>query len=113
MTRASSAVLLLPACLLLAGANAAAEEGARFAIIEPGYPGSTEDARNFMATLIEYLGEKAALKGLAGEYHNEAAPALAFVAAARPAFGVVSPGFYLAHRRDLDLKPLLQAKPKD
>jgi hypothetical protein len=107
---------VLPAVLLLAGvpsAGAAETPAPRYVIIQPGYPGSTGDARNFMATLTEYLTEKAGLKGLDGEYHNETRAGLAHVASARPTFGVVSLGFYLAHRKQLELKPLLQAKPRD
>jgi hypothetical protein len=104
------------AILALLGARPgpAAEPAApRLIIVQPGYPGSTRDARSFIATLCEHLDAKAALKGLAGEYHNEEKEALRAIERDRPAFGMVSLGFYLEHRQALGLTARLQSKPKD
>ena len=108
----SSILLLL--VLLVAGSSPAAERAPpRLIIIQPGYPGSTQDARAFIATLSEYLESKTGLKGLTGEYHNEAKPGLRAIKEDRPAFGMVSLGFYLEHRKALGLVARLQARPKD
>ncbi|HVR76046.1 MAG TPA: hypothetical protein VMT52_17070 [Planctomycetota bacterium] len=90
-----------------------AREGPSMVIVQPGYPGSTEDARGFVAELCAHVGRKADLAGLAGAYHNEEKPALAAIEKERPAFGVVSVGFYLEHRKELGLQALLQTKPRD
>ncbi|MBI4601226.1 MAG: hypothetical protein HY721_04615 [Planctomycetes bacterium] len=111
------------AAALLASSAAMAQapaEGPRMVIVQPGYPGSTKDAEGFLRRLSGYVEEKAGLRGLSGEYHNEEEPALKAVkgegpgaAGRRPLFGVVSLGFYLKHRAALGLRPLLEAKPKD
>jgi hypothetical protein len=85
----------------------------RFVIVQPGYPGTTKDAEEFVGTLAAYVDGKAGLTGLAGEYHNDEKGALQAIEKLQPPFGIVSLGFYLAHRRDLGLKPLLQSEPKD
>lgn len=85
--------------------------GPRFVIVQPGYPGTTRDAEAFVGKLAAHLALKASWPGLAGEYHNEPAPALEAIRRLQPAFGVVSLGFYLEHRRDLALTPLLESRP--
>ena len=108
----SSALLLF--ALLGAGSSPAADRAPpRFVIIQPGYPGSTQDAKNFITTLSEYLDARAGLKGLTGEYHNEVKSGLRAIKEDRPAFGMVSIGFYLEHRKALGLVARLQARPKD
>ncbi len=92
---------------------AAVPSGPRMVIIQPGYPGSTRDAEGFVGRLSAYVAERAGLAGLSGEYHNEEKAALAAVGRLKPAFGVVSLGFYLEHRAALGLKPLLASKPRD
>ena len=82
-------------------------------IVQPGYPGSTKDAEGFMSALTGYVGDKAGLKGLSGEYYNEEKKALSLIDEKKPGFGIVSVGFYLEHRRRLGLKALCQSKPKD
>jgi hypothetical protein len=106
---------VLALLVLLGAASSPAAERAppRLIIIQPGYPGSTQDARAFIATLSEYLESKTGLKGLTGEYHNEAKPGLRAIKEDRPAFGMVSLGFYLEHRKALGLVARLQARPKD
>lgn len=110
-------IVLLAVGFWLSGLHGAES---RMVIVQPGYPGSTRDAEGFVKRLAKHLEEKTGLSGLAGEYHNEMAPGLAAAkgeqpggAGVRPIFGVVSLGFYLKHRRELGLKPLLQAKPRD
>jgi len=106
------AVAIAAACLASCF-SAGAEDAPTLVIVQPGYPGSTKDAEGFIRKLSAYVEEKAGLKGLFGEYHNDEKGALAAVEKLKPAFGVVSVGFYLAHRKDLGLKPLLQSKPGD
>lgn len=85
----------------------------RMIIIQPGYPGSTRDAEGFMGQLSAYLEGKGGLQGLSGEYHNEEKLALSALGEKKVSFGLVSLGFYLAHREKLGLRALLESKPKD
>ena len=107
--------LALLAGTLLAGAmGLAAEDAAHpFVIVQPGYAGSTKDAEQFVAQVSEYLEAKTGLKGVAGEYHNEPAAAKKAIETLRPQFGIVSVGYYLEHREELGLKPLLESSPGD
>ncbi len=95
--------------------EAAAEPagGSAFVIVQPGYPGSTRDAEAFVGSLAAYLAEKMSLTGLKGEYHNDSRAGLDAIALLKPAFGVVSVGFYLEHREKLGLEPLLESGPSD
>lgn len=106
--------------LFLAGLSASmafsfldAADAPAMVIVQPGYPGSTEDARGFMAELSAHVARKAELAGLTGAYHNEEKAALLAIEKDRPSFGVVSVGFYLGHRKELGLQALLQTKPTD
>lgn len=90
-----------------------AEPTALMVIVQPGYPGSTEEAVDFMATLSGYIGKKMGFAGLSGAYYNDGAKALAVISERSPPFGIVSLGFYLKHRKELRLKALGYSKPKD
>src|SRR5206468_5483995 len=52
-------------------------------------------------------------RDLRGEYHNAAEDALKAIGERHPAFGVASLGFYLAHKGDLKLEPLLESQPPE
>ena len=99
--------------LFLVAAHASDAAAPAIVIVQPGYPGTTKDAEGFVSSLASHLEEKAALKGLKGEYHNDPKAALEAIAKLKPAFGLVSLGFYLEHREKLGLKPLLQSNPAD
>jgi hypothetical protein len=105
---------LLAGTLLTGAMGLAAEDAAHpFVIVQPGYAGSTKDAEQFVAQVSEYLEAKTGLKGVAGEYHNEPAAAKKAIETLRPQFGIVSVGYYLEHREELGLKPLLESSPGD
>lgn len=82
-------------------------------IVQPGYPGSTREAEDFMAALTAYVGKKVGLPDLSGAYYNDEATALSVIAEKRPSFGIVSLGFYLKHRKYMGLRALCASKPKD
>jgi hypothetical protein len=107
-------IISVVAALLAVRAGHAAGAGPpRMVIVQPGYPGSTQDAEGFMASLTEHLAAKAGLQGLAGEYHNQPRSGLRAIERDRPAFGMVSLGFYLEHRKALGLRAFLRSKPPD
>ena len=49
----------------------------RWLVVQPGYPGSTDDATGFMDLFSRYLAKKTALPGVRGTYHNLPEDALA------------------------------------
>jgi len=111
----------------VAAETGAARSGSRAAssprlfVIQPGAPGSTDAAEPFMKRLAAYLsarGEGTSAGGLSAIYFNETAAAIAAVRERRksqpdaPSLGVVSIGFYLGHRVELGLEPLLEFLPE-
>jgi hypothetical protein len=101
---ATCSFLMMMACPAMAGAP-------HYVIVQPGYPGSTTEAESFVSDLSAALVKGGAPAGLQGAYHNDAKAALKAIAEEKPEFGVVSLGFYLAHRDDLRLKPVLESRP--
>ncbi len=93
--------------------GAAPEDATRWFVVQPGYPGSTEDATGFMRLFSGHIAKKAELSNVLGAYHNVPEEALAAFRSSRPAFSLVSLGFYLEHRRTLGLVPLLESQPQD
>ena len=83
----------------------------QYVIVQPGYPGSTSEAQSFGTDLSTALGKGGAPADLKGAYHNDAKAALKAIADEKPQFGIVSLGFYLAHRDDLKLKAILESRP--
>jgi len=75
--------------------------------VQPGGPGSTEKARPAMADFAAAL----ALGPIKATYFNRTAEALRHIEKTKPAFGIVSLDFYLAHRKALELVPLARARP--
>ena len=86
------------------------DAGDKLIILQPGYPGSTKDAREFVDDFCKTLTTLgAALSG--GEYHNDEPRGLEAVERDRPAIGIVSLGVFLKHRERLALRPLLVSTP--
>jgi hypothetical protein len=92
---------------------AAAEGEARLVIAQPGYPGSTAEAKEFISRLTKAVEAGGGPKLAGGEYHNVETAALEAIERDRPAVGIVSLGFYLKHRRSLALKPLVWSQPEE
>jgi len=80
-----------------------------FVIVQPGYPGSTSLAKNFMAELAGALTRQGGPAGLQGSYYNETEAALKAIQQKKPSFGIVSLGFFLAHRKSLQLEAILES----
>ncbi len=82
-----------------------------FVIVQPGYPGSTDEASGFIGELSQALARAGGPRGLKGQYHNQAARAIESIQEARPRVAIVSLGFYLTQRRKLQIEPLLESRP--
>lgn len=102
-----------PAALLLAALALPAHADREFVIVVPGGEGSRRISKGFFEEWTGYLREKLAwpAESLAGGYYNELDEGLARLKSARPAFGVVGIDFYLAHRDEFDMRPLLSSQP--
>ncbi len=98
---------------LLALNPGALSAAGHFIIVQPGYPGSTAEAEQFVSDLLGAIGKGGGPGDLQGEYHNDAQEALKAINEKHPQLGIVSLGFYLAHKDDLHLEPLLSSRPLD
>jgi len=92
--------------------RSAGSEAPWMAIIQPGYPGSTQDAEGHVRRLTSYLGAKARLPGLTGAYYNVPAAAAAALDERPASFGIVSLGFFLENRDSRGLIPALEVLPE-
>ena len=99
------------AVLLVVSVDVAAAE--RLLIVQPGYPGSTEEAKGFIDRLRREIRSQGGPDISAGSYHNREKAALEAVRTEKPTIGVVSLGFYLAHRKALLLRPRLWSRPDE
>jgi len=91
---------------------AAAAAPVDVAIVQPGAPGSPKAAAGFLAELSKYLEKKTGLATVTATYQNRPKPALAALKERSARVAVVSPGFYLEHRRTLGLEVVLEALPR-
>ena len=107
VARAVSAAVLL----LIVSTDATSDE--RLMIVQPGYPGSTEEAKGFVDRLRLEIRSQGGPVISVGSYHNREKSALAAAQVEKPTIGVVSLGFYLAHRKKLVLRPLLWSRPDE
>lgn len=68
-----------------------------------------ESAAPTVSSFTTYLGEKAGAS-FEPEVMNNPVKAAEFVAAKKPAVGIVTPGFYLAYGKALGMEPVLETK---
>lgn len=98
--------------LIAVAAPARATETFDFVIIQPGQPGSSEDAQPVMDAFAGYVQEK--LGGdvtVHGHYFNRVQEADAFLAGNRPQWGIVQLGYYLGHSGTPCMMPLASTRP--
>ncbi|MBI4585297.1 MAG: PhnD/SsuA/transferrin family substrate-binding protein [Planctomycetes bacterium] len=103
---------------VLSGLSAAPEPRTQAAekpmvFIQPGYPGTTEEARGFVSSFCKVIRQAGGPEVPAGEYHNDEKEGLKAAQEKQPLFGIVSLGFYLKHAGDLSLQPLLFSSPAE
>lgn len=102
------------ACLLLIAIPVVAPAGQNldFVVIQPGQPGTTEDAQPVMDALASYLAQQLGDGAVvAGRYFNRSEAADAYLAEHAPVWGIVSLGYYLAHREQRCMTPLASTRP--
>jgi len=83
-----------------------------FAVIQPGQPGTPQEARPVMEALAAYLQKKmgpgVTIKGC---YFNELDPALGFLHNTPPVWGIVRLGFYSEHAIRFQMTALASTQP--
>ncbi|MGE4491801.1 MAG: hypothetical protein AB7E65_05080 [Syntrophotalea sp.] len=83
-----------------------------FVVIQPGQPGSSQDAQPVMDALAAYLRDKLGSSvTVRGHYFNEASAASAFLATHQPRWGIVSLGYFLTYHGAGCLVPLAATRP--
>ena len=99
--------LLLLAAMLVPPASSAGPDVLVFCA--PGYPGSTEEARPTMDALAAGVAAAAGWEpgSLTAVYYQDGSAGLARLKSDDAAVAMVTLPFYLRHREELDLKPLL------
>jgi hypothetical protein len=107
----SMTTMVMIAGWLLAAAPAGAEEVRPFLFLRTGERFATqEEAGPTLATLTAHVGRKLGLgpDRFAPRVFNDPVKAAEFCGAARPALGIVTPGFYLTYGKTLGMEPLLE-----
>jgi len=113
MMRHLRALLFCLAWLAVAApARAAAADSVHFLLIQPGSPGTTEEAAPLIGRLAEYLAshlpEGTAVAGL---YLNSLDGVQAAIKQSHPRFAIVTLPYYLEHRAAYDWRPQLATRP--
>jgi hypothetical protein len=105
-------MLIMLIFLVSTASPAFCSENFDFVIIQPGQPGTSEDAQPVMDALATYLQKKlGADVTIRGRYFNQAEQAAAYLAGNRPQWGIVGLGYYLGHAGDLCMTPLASTRP--
>lgn len=112
MPRSSRVLATLGAVALAAAlAAGAAAAGPRLVVCAPGFPGTTESARDVMDDFAALATRRASRSlPLSAEYHPDEASGLASLRRNDAALALVPLPFFLAHEAELELQPLLGAE---
>lgn len=100
-------------CMLLGSVGSACGSDALdFVIIQPGQPGSQEEAQPVLDAFGSYVQKKMGVKSpVKGRYFNELKEALGCLETVSFAWGIVSLPFYVAHGPRHQMKPLASTRP--
>jgi len=83
-----------------------------FAVIQPGQPGTEAEARPVMDALARYIQQKMGYgESIKGVYFNQLEPALAFLKASPPTWGIIGLGVYVEHGKGLHMTPVAATRP--
>jgi len=111
--KTTSAICFLAAAVLIFfSAMGMAADSLNFAVIQPGQPGTPEEAQPVMDALAAHIQEKTG-NGVVvrGAYFNQIEPALEFLCKEAPEWGIIRLGFYSAHARKFNMTPLAATRP--
>ncbi|MCF8129263.1 MAG: phosphate/phosphite/phosphonate ABC transporter substrate-binding protein [Deltaproteobacteria bacterium] len=83
-----------------------------FVVIQPGQPGTETEARPVMDALARYIQQKMGSgESLKGVYFNRMEPALAFLNASPPTWGITQLGVYVQHGKGFQMTPVAATRP--
>ncbi|OEU66607.1 MAG: hypothetical protein BA863_18400 [Desulfovibrio sp. S3730MH75] len=103
---------LLALCFVVSVAFAAAPaESLDFVIIEPGQPGTSDDAQPVMDSLAEYISAKIG-KPVSGKYFNELEPALKYLDDNKPVWGISGLTFFKSYADKYAMHPVASTLPQ-
>jgi ABC-type phosphate/phosphonate transport system substrate-binding protein len=99
--------------LIFSGVSpAVSQERMNFVVIQPGQPGSAEEAQPVMDALAAYLQQKLGNDpAVAGSYFNRTEEALAALEKQIPQWGIVSLGFIVEHGDRFAMQPIASTRP--
>jgi hypothetical protein len=105
-------LLLCCGIWLLVAVQARAADSIHFLLIQPGSPGTTEEAAPLIGRLADYLATHLP-KGttVAGRYLNSPDAVQAAIKDVHPRFAIVTLPYYLEHRAAHDWRPQLATRP--
>ena len=83
-----------------------------FAVIQPGQPGTPQEAQPVMDSLAAYLQQKTGAGTVVkGSYFNDLDQAVAYLKSGPPTWGIVSLGFYVQYASRFPMTPLASTRP--
>jgi len=98
--------------LLICATVSPCAETLNFVIIQPGQPGTPQEAQPVMDALAAYLQKKLDMKiNVTGNYFNLLPDALDFIRVNRPRWGIVSLGFYADYATAFQMTPIASTRP--
>jgi hypothetical protein len=110
--RPLSIIILLAIGLFVWGNPAMSGEVMDFAVIQPGQPGTPQEAQPVMDALAAYLQKKIGPNmTVKGRYFNELDPALDFLHNTPPVWGIVRLGFYSEQASRFRMTALASTRP--
>ncbi len=82
-----------------------------FAVIQPGQPGSPQEAQPVMDAVAEYLQKRVKTSSIKGQYENRLPEALDLMRASKPRWGIVSLPFFARYAETMQMKPVASTRP--
>jgi hypothetical protein len=105
-------MLIMLIFLVSTASPAFCSENFDFVIIQPGQPGTSQDAQPVMDALARYLQKKLGTGvTIHGRYFNQTEDAAAYLAENQPEWGIVGLGYYLGHAGARCMTPLASTRP--
>ena len=110
--RPALVLFLIATAVFISSGPAISGETLDFAVIQPGQPGTSHDARPVMEALAAYIQKKMGPGvTIRGSYFNKLDPALDFLQNTPPIWGIVRLGFYSEHALRFHMTVLASTRP--
>ena len=107
-----SLIFIVLILLLWAVTGQATAGSMDFAVIQPGQPGTEAEALPVLKALSGYIQQKmGSNETIKGHYFNNLEPALAFLKASPPAWGIVQLGVFAQHSSRFQMTPIAATRP--